>query len=331
MLNRVLIGPAPIRHLEAIWGPPLRAAGFEPILPRTTAALMTEAELREELKGCIASLAGSEPYTRAILAEAKANGMKILARCGVGYDNVDVPAATELGIPVGYGPGSNHEAVAEQTMMFVLALGKQLFWQDREMRLGHWPRQPMLSLRGRTLGIIGLGRVGKAVATRAKAFDMRLLAVEPVPDHAFIAALGIQLVDLPRLLREADWVSLHCPRRADTLNLMNAGTLAMMKPTAYLINTARGGIVDEQALAKALRDGVIAGAALDVFAREPMPADHPLATSEKVIFTAHTAGVDERSLELMSIYAAECIVDFLNGKWPGERIVNQEVRAACGC
>lgn len=323
----VLIGPAPMRALSPVWGPPLLAAGLTPKLP-PMARQMTEEELREQLQGCVASLAGSEPYTREVLKEAAANGLKIIARAGVGYDAVDIVAATEFGIVVGYAPGSNHEAVAEHTLLLMLAQAKNLLLQHAATAAGKWPRKATLPVRGRTLGIIGLGRVGKAVASRAKSFGIRLVATEPVPDHAFIAANGITLMPFEELLRTSDWVSLHCPLTDETRNMINGTTLSLMKPTAYLINTARGEVVDEHAVAAALVAKTLAGAAIDVFAEEPFKATHPLAACENAILTAHTAGVDKSSQENMVLFAAECIADFMSGKWPGVRIVNPDVRTA---
>ncbi len=323
--RHVLIGPAPMRALEHVWGPPLVAAGLTPKLP-PMARQMTEAELREQLQGCVASLGGSEPYTRKILTEAAANGLKIVARAGVGYDAVDVAAATELGIVIGYAPGSNHEAVAEQTLLFVLAQAKNLIGQHFTTREGKWPRKAMQPIRGRTLGIVGLGRVGKATALRAKAFDMTVIAAEIAPDQEFIAKHGITLMTFEEVLRNADWVTMHTPLTPLTRAMINAQSLALMKPTGFLINTSRGEVVSEHDLATALTEKVIAGAALDVFEDEPLRADHPFTKLENVLLSAHTAGVDKASQENMVRFAAECIADYMSGVWPGERVVNPEVR-----
>jgi D-3-phosphoglycerate dehydrogenase / 2-oxoglutarate reductase len=323
--NRVLIGPAPMRALERIWGPPLAAAGLVPVLP-ARAAQMTESELLAQLPGCVASLAGSEPYTPRVLEAAAAAGLKIVARAGVGYDAVDVAAATALGIVVGYAPGSNHEAVAEHTMLSILAHAKRLMPQHSLTRSGQWPRKAQRPVRGSTIGIVGLGRVGKAVALRANAFDMTVIATEPFPDQDFVARQGIRLLPLAELLGTADWVSLHCPLTPETRHLMRRETLALMKPTAFLINTARGEIVHEPDLAAALSAQQIAGAALDVFENEPLSVEHPLCALENVILSAHTAGVDTQSQENMVRFAAECIADVMRGEWPAERIVNPEVR-----
>jgi phosphoglycerate dehydrogenase-like enzyme len=325
--KKVLIGPAPMRSLEHVWGPPLVAAGLQPVLPEQ-ARQMTETELQRQLVGCVASLAGSEPYTRDVLTTARHAGLKIVARAGVGYDAVDVNAATELGIIVGYAPGSNHEAVAEQTLLLLLAQAKNLIPQHQATKAGQWPRKATRPVRSRTLGIVGLGRVGQATALRAKALDLTIVATEPVPDHAFIQQLGITLLPLEELLNTADWVTLHCPLTPETRGLMNAQTLQMMKPSAFLINTARGEVVNEHDLAEALSKKQIAGAALDVFEDEPLKADHPLTAFDNVIFTAHTAGVDQQSQENMVRFAAECIADVVSGRWPAERIVNPEVKFA---
>src|SRR5207244_4972312 len=183
---------------------------------------------------------------------------------GVGYDAVDVAAATARGVAVCTTPNTNHDAVAEHTFALMLALVKNIVTQHVGTCALAWPRGTNLPLRGRTLGIAGLGRIGKAVATRALAFEMRVIAHDPYPDTAWAAARGIPLVGFEQLLAESDFVSLHMPATTQTQRLINARTLALMKPTAFLINTSRGTVVDEPALYQALRDRRLAGAGLDV-------------------------------------------------------------------
>jgi phosphoglycerate dehydrogenase-like enzyme len=300
----------------------LRAAGFELVYPPDPTPL-TEEEISALLRGVSASVAGSEPYTRRVF-EANPT-LRVLARVGVGYDAVDLQAATEHGVVVTIAPGTNHDAVAEHTFALILALAKDLVPHHLATKAGRWPRKINLALRTATLGIVGLGRIGKAVALRGLAFGMRILAYEPIPDTTFIAQHGITLLPLERVLAEADYVTLHLPLTAESKHLINRRTLALMKPTAFLVNTARGGLVSEEDLAEALRAGKIAGAGLDVFEQEP-PGLSPLAAFDNVVFTPHTAGGDTRSRDDMALAAAQSIVTLKQGGWPAAQVVNPEVR-----
>jgi phosphoglycerate dehydrogenase-like enzyme len=321
-MPRVLIGAITLRNDEGPYHDAFRQAGFEVLFPRR-AAQMTEDELLAELTGIDAVLAGSEPYTPRVL-DAHPQ-LKVIARNGVGYDAVDVPAATARGIPVTVAP-ANQEAVAEHTFALMLALAKVVFPQDRGLREGQWPRQLTQPLRTRTLGIAGLGRIGKAVAVRAKAFGMKLLAYEPFPDQAFVQQYGVGLVPLEQLFAESDYITLHLPLSAESRRVIDRRYLGRMKPTAYFINTARGGVVNEADLYEALKERRIAGAGLDVFEEEPPGAANPLMRLDNVVLTAHTAGVDARSGEDMALLAAQTIVALSRGEWPEGLVVNPTVR-----
>jgi phosphoglycerate dehydrogenase-like enzyme len=322
-MPKVLIAPATLAGIDAPYLHSFRAAGFEPVFP-PRAAQLTEDELCEQLNGVSAALAGSEPYTPRILAAHP--GLRVIARAGVGYDAVDLPAATAQGVAVTIAPGTNQDAVAEHTFALILALAKNLIPQHEGTRAGRWPRQANLPLRGRTLGIAGLGRIGKAVALRGKVFGMRLLGYEPFPDPAFVAREGVALVSWERLLAESDYLTLHVPLNAESRHLINRHTLARMKPTAFLVNTARGGLVCEADLLEALKARRLAGAALDVFENEPPPPG-PLLDLENVVLTPHAAGVDLQSRDDMALAAARSIVALSRGEWPAEQVVNPEVRA----
>jgi D-3-phosphoglycerate dehydrogenase / 2-oxoglutarate reductase len=301
----------------------LRAAGFDLVFPARPVQLL-EPELNDLLPGVQAVVAGSEPYTPAIFAAHPA--LRVIARVGVGYDAVDVKAATEHGVVVTTAPGTNQDSVAEHTFCLLLAIVKHLIPQHAGVAAGNWPRGINLPLRGQTLGIAGLGRIGKAVALRAEVFGMKILAYDPFPDNAFAAKHNITFVPLERLLAESDFVSLHLPFTPDSRHLINRNTLALMKPTAFLVNTARGAIVNEADLLEALRAKRLAGAGLDVFEKEP-PGHNPLFAMENVVLTPHAAGVDVRSLFDMTMSACEGIVLLSRGEWPAEKIVNPEVRA----
>jgi D-3-phosphoglycerate dehydrogenase len=323
-MGKVLITPATLHQVDGPHLEVLREAGLEWVFPPRPGQL-TEEDLLRQLDGVVATLAGAEPYTRRVLQRHPQ--LRVIARAGVGYDAVDLEAATAQGIAVCIAPGTNQEAVAEHTFALILALAKNLLPLHLGTRAGHWPRQPALPLRGRTLGIVGLGRIGKAVAVRGAAFGMRLLAYEPAPDPAFVTQYRVRLVSLEQLLQEADFVTLHLPLTPQVRHLINRRTLALMKPTAFLINTSRGGLVNEEDLAAALREGRLAGAGLDVFEQEPPSPQNPLLALDKVVVTPHTAGVDLLSRQEMALSAARAIAALARGQWPEEQIVNPEVRS----
>jgi phosphoglycerate dehydrogenase-like enzyme len=300
----------------------LREAGFELVYPNLGRQL-NEDELMTFLPGIKASLAGSEPYTAHVLAAHPS--LRVIARAGVGFDAVDVPAATKQGIAVAITPGTNEGSVAEHTFSLILGLAKNLISQHQGVRSGGWPRGANLPLRGRTLGIAGLGRIGKAVAVRGEVFGMRLLAYDPVPDAVFAGHHHITLMPFERLLAESDFLTLHLPVSAESRYLINRKTLALMKPTAFLINTARGAVVNEADLLEALRNKRLAGAGLDVFEQEP-PGAHPLFELDNVLLTPHAAGTDVQSRDDMALSAARAIVSLSRGEWPAEKVVNPEVR-----
>ncbi len=328
MLPKVLIAPAPMREIPESYAPVLES-NFELVYPKRVAQ-MTVPELLDQLPGCVASLAGSEPYTRAVIEKAAAAGLKVIARAGVGYDGVDLEAATDCGVAVTNAPGTNHDAVAEHALLLMLALAKNLTMQHNRMVEGGWPRVAQLPLRGRLLGIIGLGRTGKAVALRAKAFLMPVIACDPYVDGAWAEQQGIALVSHDEIFERADIVSLHVPTTPETRNLICARTLGLMKPTAHLVNTARGEVVNEADLYEALKSKRIAAAGLDVFCDEP-PTGTPLLTLDNVVLTAHTAGVDVQSRLDMANMAAVGIRKLLVEKiWPAEMVVNPAVQGKWG-
>ena len=323
-MPKVLIAPMTLADVGGPYAELFRGAGFEMVYPKNPLQLK-EDELLENLKGASAALAGSEPYTRRVLSANPA--LRVIARAGVGYDAVDVAAATDSGVAVAIAPGTNQDAVAEHTFALILALAKRVIAQHPAVKAGQWPRQANLPLRGRTLGIAGLGRIGKAVALRGEAFGMPLLAYEPFPDKKFAADHQVRLVPLEQLLQESDYLTLHVPLTPDSRQLVNRRTLALMKPTAFLINTARGGLVNEADLAEALKSKRIAGAGIDVFEQEPPPKNHPFFALDNVVLTPHGAGVDLQSRDDMALSAARAIVALSKGEWPAEQIVNPEVRA----
>jgi D-3-phosphoglycerate dehydrogenase len=322
-MPKVLIAPVALAGLEGKHLQVLRDAGFE-IVFSGRPAQMNEEELFVALAGIKAVVAGSEPYTERVLAAHP--DLRVIARVGVGYDAVDVDAANRRGVAVCIAPNTNQDAVAEHTFALMLALVKRLIPQHQGLVAGGWPRTTNLPLRGRTLGLAGLGRIGKAVALRAEAFGMRLLAYEPFADAAFVTAHHIELVPFERLLAESDFLSLHLPFTAQSKHLINARTLALMKPTAFLINTARGGLVCEADLVEALRNKRLAGAGLDVFEEEP-PGKIALFDLDNIVVTPHAAGGDVKSRDDMALSAAEAIASLSRGEWPTEKVVNPGVKS----
>jgi phosphoglycerate dehydrogenase-like enzyme len=253
-------------------------------------------------------------------------GLRVVARAGVGFDRVDVAAATSRGVVVTITPAANAEAVAEHVFGLLLALTRAVVRGDRQVRQGAWSRTPLQPLRGRTLGIVGLGRIGRAVAVRALAFGMKVVASEPSPDLDFARTHGIALVDLDTLLAQSAFVTLHVPLAQGTHGLIDRQTLSRMKRGSVLINTSRGGLVVEHDLVAALESGHLAGAGLDVFACEPTPTDNPLLLFDNVVVSPHIAGADARSVEDMAADAARGIVTLYRGGWPEGTVVNSAVR-----
>lgn len=325
-MPKVLIVPREVAKFSDKYRACLDAAGLEVVkLPPAETNLPTEDELIVALKGVEATLAGSEPYSPRVFAANPQ--LRVVARCGVGYDAVDCEAATKSGAAVCIAPGTNQGSVAEQAFALILGLTRHVVARHNALASGGWNRLMSVPLRGKTLGLAGLGRIGKAMATRAAAFEMKVLAYDPVPDTAFCAANNIALVSFDELLAQSDFFSLHLPLMAGTKHIINRDTIAKMKPGAVLVNTSRGGLVREADLIPALKEGKLAGAALDVFEEEPTPADNPLRFLPNVILAPHAAGVDVKSLEDMARSAAEAIASLRTGEWPTEKVVNPDVRA----
>lgn len=323
----VLVTPREVAAFAPRFRDALEAAGLTLAFPPAGEAnILTPAELHAALVGVEATVAGSEAYTADLFAAHPQ--LKVVARVGVGYDAVDTVAATAAGVAVCTAPGTNQESVAEHVFALLLAYTRRVVVRTNLIRAGGWPRHFSLPLRGQTLGLAGLGRIGKAVATRAAAFGMTVLAHDPAADRAFAAAHGVRLVPFADLLAASDFLSLHLPLTPATRHVMDAAAFAQMKPTAVLVNTSRGGLVDEAALVAALKAETIAGALLDVLEQEPPPADHPLFAFENVVLTPHAAGVDTRSLGDMARSAAEAIASLWRGGWPAEQVVNPAVRPA---
>ena len=290
----------------------MRAAGCI-FLPATFERAPTEEELVAVIGDADVLISGTEPVTARVLAAAPR--LRIIAKHGVGYENIDLEAARAGGIPVALAGGAIADSVADMAMALLLAAARQIPQGNASVRRGEWKRFVGPELTGKTLGIAGLGQIGKAVCRRAKGFGMRVIAYDAYPDRAFAASWGVTYLSLEELLEQADFISLHAPLTPETQHLIGAPQLARMKPEAYLVNTARGELVDEAALYEALCSGAIAGAASDVFAHEP-PHGSPLLTLDNFIAMPHSAAQTPEGLRRMGEITAENVLRVLRGEEP---------------
>jgi D-3-phosphoglycerate dehydrogenase len=279
-------------------------------------------ELADLLRGMDAAILGVDDVSAPALE--KADRLKVISRYGVGYDRVDLAAATAKGIVVTNTPGGNANAVAELTLAFMLALARNIPRQDRQVRAEDWSLLKGVELADRTLGLVGMGRIGRRVAELAHAFGMRTLFYDPYPpEQAFVDRVCAVAAPLERIFTESDFLSLHLPLLSGTRNIINAQALATMKPGAYIVNTARGGLVDEAALVTALESGKIAGAAFDAFESEPS-IGNPLITQKNFISTPHVGSSTEQTTLRMGLMSAQNALAVLRGERPQD-VVNPEV------
>jgi D-3-phosphoglycerate dehydrogenase len=255
--------------------------------------------------------------------------MKVVTRIGVGFDAVDVPALSRRKIPLMVAGSANSPSVAEQAMFMMLTLAKRAAEMHSLVKEGNWARRMGMlpfDLFGKTVLIIGFGRIGTRTAKRCLAMEMNVLIYDPYKSAAEIKAAGCEPVaDLDAALPRADFVSIHCPKSPETIGMFNAARLQRMKPTAYLINTARGGLIDEKALHEALVSGKLAGAGLDVFEQEPPPSGHSLFALPNVIMAPHVAGVTREAVERMSLQTARNILSALDGEPIRQNVINSDV------
>ena len=258
-------------------------------------------------------------------AEALATAVKLrmIARAGVGVDNVDIPVATERGIVIMNTPDGNTISTAEMTFGLMLALARQIPQAHATMLAGKWDRKSFsgVELRGKTLGVVGFGRIGRAVAKRALAFDMRVIAYDPYIPADVAADLGVELVSLDGIYERSDFISLHAVLTDETRDMINKTTIAKMKPGVRIVDAARGALINEADLAEALKSGKVAGAALYVYRTEPPPADDPLIGLPNVVHTPHLAASTEDAQIVVAVDAAKLVVDaLLYGKY--QNVVN---------
>jgi D-3-phosphoglycerate dehydrogenase len=290
-------------------------SGLSPGTPDTA---LSKERVFELLRDADAWIVATAPVTREMLTGFPR--LLVVAKRGVGYDQVDVVAAKELGRVVTFAPGGNGPSVADHAIALMLAVGKRLCEFRELMRAGDWSVQPVTELYRKTVGLVGLGRIGRGVAQRLKGFETTILAFDEKPDQEYAKEQGVRFVDLPTLFRKSDYISLHLPLTSSSRNVVDEAVLASMKQTAILVNTSRGGLIDEPALLRALQAGKIAGAGLDVFLGEQEPAWRSVAEElmalPNVVVTPHVAGASREGLARGNMLAAEGIVAVFDGGTP---------------
>lgn len=275
-----------------------------------------EEELVKAIKGVHGLIVRSKPLVTRRVIEA-ADGLLVIGRAGVGVDNIDVEAARARGVEILTSPEAATQSVAELTMGLILAVARKIAFCDRKIRAGEWPKKHAVGVElwGKTLGVIGAGRIGLAVARIAKfGFNMNVVYYDVARNKKIEEEVGARYVSLEDLLREADVVTIHVPLTEQTKYLINEEKLKLMKRTAILINTSRGTVVDTKALIRALKEGWIAGAGLDVFEKEPLPPNHPLLELENVVLTAHIGASTEEAQERAGVDIAKKVVEFFRAR-----------------
>ncbi len=297
----------------------LRSAGFDIIYASSPDPKVVSREIKD-IDGVIVRTA---PFTSEIIDQA--DSLKVISRHGVGVDNIDIESASKKGILVLNTPGVNDVSVAEHTIAMILALSKRIKDIDNAVRIGNFSireEYSIIDIEGKTLGIIGFGRIGSLVAKKCRyAFNMKILVYDPYVDREKVEDVNGELVDLETLLRESDFVTIHAPLSSETRGLIGERELRLMKPSAFIINMARGPIWDETAVVKALSEGWIKGAGTDVFEEEPPSLDNPLLKLNNIILSPHMAALTKECVIRMAICSAQGVVDVLTGKTP-KSIVN---------
>ncbi|NHF74546.1 hydroxyacid dehydrogenase [Paracoccus xiamenensis] len=319
--NILITGPSLAPEADAV----LKAAGYAPVYlpPYTEGEGLLNIVRDTQPAGILVRMGRVDD---AIFAAAP--DLRVISKHGVGVDNIDVDAATRRNIPVVVASGANSVSVAEHAFALLLAVAKKIVPLDRGMREGRWEKPGFQGreLAGSTIGLVAFGAIARQTARYAKAFGMQVIAYDPFCDDEVFLQEGVtRASDLQALLRDSDIVSLHSPLTPQTRHIINADSLAMMKPNAIIINTARGGLIDEAALLDALQSGRIAGAGLDSFAKEPTGSDHPFWAEPRLVVTPHIGGVTTAANLRVGVDAAQAIVDVLGGvDLPKSRIINHK-------
>jgi D-3-phosphoglycerate dehydrogenase len=315
--SKILVTPTSYAKNDPTLRTKLEAEVGEVVYNPTGRPLSSD-ELLELIPGCDGYIAGLDAIDRAVINGS--DKLRVIARYGVGVDNVDLDAARERGIVVTNTPGANSASVAELTVGLILSLGRKIPEAVQAAKKGEWPRMTGISLEGKTIGLLGFGAIAKNVARRLAGFDCDVIAYHPSYDIATAESLGVQLRPEEDLIREADFLSLHLPLNPESRGMVNSEFLGKMKPGAFLINTSRGELIDEEALFEALQSGRLQGAALDAFSKQPPDPGNPLLAMPQVIATPHMGAHTDGATNAMGWAALQDCLAVLRGEQPIYRV-----------
>ena len=320
-MTRILLTTTSFQDIPGPHHQQLKDAGYELVIARGP---LPEAEMLNRVGDVDAILCGDDEITKAVIQKALPR-LKVISKYGIGVDKIDVAAATQMNIPLGFCPGVNHTTVAEHCFLLILALAKNLVEEVNYTRAGNWKRLSGHEIMGKTLGVIGLGRIGKEMIVRANAFGMQTTAYDVYWDEEFAKKHNVtRAASIAEIMSSADIISLHTNLSNSTRNMINKTTIATMKKTSVLINAARGELVNAVDMAEALESGQIAGYGTDVLDIEPPPKDHPLLTAKNCIITPHIGSRTYESVQRQAGMATTNLINMLNGKKPLAQ-VNPEV------
>ncbi|ADL08627.1 phosphoglycerate dehydrogenase [Thermosediminibacter oceani] len=312
MRKKVLITPRSFGKTSNVPFEMLKKYDYE-ILINNSGKPYEESELIKIIRDVDGIIVGLDKITSNVLKNAKK--LKVITKYGVGVDNIDIEEADKLGVKITYTPGANTESVADLTFSLMLCLSRNVIKLDNIVRSNKWEKIIGCEVYGKTLGIVGTGNIGRSVAKRATGFDMRILAYDKYPDYDFANKLGVKYVDKKTLFEEADFITLHLPLNKETYHFVDEEEFNLMKNTAYIINTSRGGIINEAVLYNALKNKKIAGAALDVFEEEP-PLNSKLFELDNLILSPHCGAATIEASERMAIMAVEGLISVLEDMEP---------------
>jgi D-3-phosphoglycerate dehydrogenase len=312
MYKKVLVTPRSFGKISNIPFDMLEKYNYK-IIKNDTGNKYSENELIDMVRDVDGLIVGLDMITEKVLRAGR--NLKVVTKYGVGLDNIDLIAAKELGIKVTYTPGANSQSVADFTFALMLSLSRSLNKLDKIVRSNNWEKVIGTEIYGKTIGIIGTGAIGKGVAKRSVGFDLKILGYDKYPDYNFAKSVEMKYVDKETLLKNADIISLHVPLTTDMEYFINTEEFKIMKDTAILINTSRGGLINEDALYIALKDNIIAGAALDAFENEP-PVNSKLLLLDNILLAPHCGASTVDATNRMGIIAAEGLISILEGKEP---------------
>ena len=312
MSKKILITPRSFGKTSNVPFEMLDKYNYE-IIKNNTGNKYNEDELLEIIEDLDGIIVGLDPITKRVLEKGKK--LKVISKYGVGLDNIDLETAKKLGIKVTYTPGANNESVADFAFSLMLTLSRKVNKLDEIVRSNRWEKKIGTEIYGKTIGIIGTGAIGKGVASRATGFNMEILAYDIYPDEVFANKIGMKYVDKKTLLEKSDFITLHVPLTDEMYHFIDNEELNLMKDSAILINTSRGGIVNEDALYNALKDGKIAGAALDVYETEP-PTNNKLLELDNILLSPHCGASTIDATNRMGVIAVEGLVSILEGMEP---------------